>query len=223
MEYIGHKKDRNDRRFVLEVRNSTGKNLLYVFGLNPSDAQGKVAENINWVRNYVQGIKKITVTKDKNNEYAIDKTIERVEFFTQKAEYDGFVMFNVCAQRTTEPKYLKRNGDLHNDNMKVINEYLDLNTKGKEKIAVLLAFGNAIDNKSWLLKYFEEISNILKNYNPVYYVLKDNKKASVLTSPSKNKNLSNGRNPRHPSRLSNGTVLEAVDFNKDEYCKWKFL
>lgn len=229
MEYVGYEKDGLDRRFVLEGKSSVGRERLYVFGINPSDAQGKVVDNLDWVHEYVQEIHKPQVEKGPDNDYALDKTITRVEkFSTQDKDYkfSDFVMLNICAQRTTNQEVLKCNDNLHRENIECIKKIMKDKEQKNRSINVLLAFGDPKKkgDQSWLYRYFTEIIEMLKKegFSMTFYVLKDEKlvrnKKSVLTKEG---------NPRHPSRLSDETHLMKIDFNKNnplaEFSKWDFL
>lgn len=209
-------------RFKFELQ---GEKQIYVFGVNPSYAQGMIRERSAWVHEYVEDLNCPQRFKGINNDYVLDKTIERVEFFIRKAGYDGFVMLNVCAQRTSNPEELMPDEKLHNKNKQKIEEYLN----GKKDIDVLLAFGNPIGStKSWQFGYLKEIiGEIRKKHETTFYVLDDPTK-SCLTS---NKNPRHP-SPKHPSKpLSDDTRLLEFDFNNPnnrlymyKKCrKWNFL
>ncbi len=220
MGFIGDEFDSDNCRFKFEME---GKKQLYVFGVNPSTAQGKVDSNLDWVHNYVQSLKCSQKLKGVNNNYAIDPTIMRVKKFVTEDEnykFDGFVMLNICAQRTSKPKDLVQNDNLSAQNKDRIKLYLN----DKENIDILLAFGDAIGGVTgWKFNYFKEIVNeLLKPHNPTYYVLEDPTKETCLTKKG---------NPRHPSpgkpsHLTDATHLLKIEGENNplaKYTKWDFL
>lgn len=192
--YIGDKDDNDTQRFVLELKPSNGGEQLIIFGINPSTAQGKYPF-ANLPANY---------PKETD-----DQTMKRVCSFVKRnslggKKFDGFLMFNVCAQRSTNPKKLIKNDNLHKMNLEKIRTHLT----GKNDIYVWLAFGNNIGSqKGWVFDYFKDIVKLLKDYNSTYIHLGD--------FTAKN-------NPKHPSRVPDGTPFKEFT-KKNSPSKWDFL
>lgn len=118
-----------------------GKKMLFVIGLNPSTADDKQA----------------------------DPTMRKILCFAEKNGYDGYVMFNLTAQRATNPNNLDRepNEAMHQLNLKKIAElserYPDAN--------VLLAFGNGIGSGRYPRPCFQNICRILQQYRRIWKYL----------------------------------------------------
>lgn len=179
--YIGDKDDNDTQRFLLEQKPSNGGEQLIIFGINPSTATPKIDDpTMRKVKSFVE-----------NNSLAGKK-------------FDGFLMFNVCAQRSTNPKKLIKNDNLHKMNLEKIRTHLT----GKNDIYVWLAFGNNIGSqKGWIFGYFNDITKLLKAYNPSYIHL------GKFTAKG---------NPRHPLYVPDGTSFE--EFTKgNSPSKWNFL
>lgn len=184
--YIGDKDDNDTQRFLLEQKPSNGGEQLIIFGINPSTATPKIDDpTMRKVKSFVE-----------NNSLAGKK-------------FDGFLMFNVCAQRSTAPKNLTRNDNLHKMNLDKIRTHLN----GRKNIHIWLAFGDNIGGEnSWLFQYFKEIVEILKQHNPTYIRLSEFTKES-LTSEG---------NPRHPLYVPDGTPFKEFT-KKNSPSKWDFL
>ncbi len=179
--YIGDKDDNATERFLLGLEPSKGGEQLIIFGINPSTA----------------------------TPMADDPTMRKIKNFVKRnfigdIKFDGFLMFNVCAQRTKNPKDLIKNDNLHEMNKEKIRNYL----KDRKDIHVWLAFGDNIDSQGgWLFDYFEEIAKLLKEYKPSYIHLGE------FTAKG---------NPRHPLYVPDGTSFE--EFTKENSpSKWDFL
>lgn len=140
-------------------------NPLFVIGVNPS-------------------------TADDNKP---DATIRRVIGYAKLNNFDGFIMLNVYPQRATNPNNLDKecNKDLH-----IINiEHIKLIISKHANATILVAFGNAIEKRAYLIPCFNDIIDSLINYN-IKWV--------QIGSPTKE------GNPRHPSR---GAYQNLKEFN----------
>lgn len=178
---FGDKDDNDVQRFLLGLEPSNRGEQLIIFGINPSTATPNVDDpTMKRVKSFV-----------KDNSFAGKK-------------FDGFLMFNVCAQRATDPSDLIKNDNLHEMNKEKIRNYL----KDRKDIHVWLAFGDNIDSQGgWLFDYFEEIAKLLKEYKPSYIHLGE------FTAKG---------NPRHPLYVPDGTSFE--EFTKgNSPSKWNFL
>ena len=111
-----------------------GEKMLFVIGLNPSTADEKQP----------------------------DKTMKKVLRFAEKNGYDGYVMFNLTAERTPNPNKLSKelNETMHHCNLKKIAELAERYPDAD----VLLAFGNGIGSKRYLRSCFRDICSILQQH-----------------------------------------------------------
>ena len=74
----------------------------------------------------------------------LDNTLKSVERIALGNGYDSFIMFNVYAQRATDPDHMEKkiNGLLHSENMKAFEYVLSLS----DKPDILAAWGTIIKN-----------------------------------------------------------------------------
>ena len=79
----------------------------------------------------------------------LDNTLKSVERIALYNGYDSFIMFNVYAQRATDPDDMERscNELLHEENMKAFEYILGLS---KDSPSVWAAWGNIIEKRSYL-------------------------------------------------------------------------
>lgn len=79
---------------------------------------------------------------------ALDPTLQSVQRIALNNGYDSFLMFNVYAQRATDPRDMDRtmNGAMHGENMKAFRYLLSLSPRP----AVWAAWGNIITMRSYL-------------------------------------------------------------------------
>ena len=80
----------------------------------------------------------------------LDNTLKSVERVAHFNGYDSFLMFNVYAQRATNPDDMERtyNRTLHEQNMKAFDYALSLNREGSP--AVWAAWGTIIEKRDYL-------------------------------------------------------------------------
>ena len=80
----------------------------------------------------------------------LDNTLKSVERVARFNGYDSFLMFNVYAQRATNPDDMERtyNRALHEQNMKAFDYALSLNREGSP--AVWAAWGTIIEKRDYL-------------------------------------------------------------------------
>ena len=111
-----------------------GEKMLFVIGLNPSTADEKQA----------------------------DRTMSKVMRFAEENGYDGYVMLNLTAERTPDPKKLSKelNEAMHRLNLKKIAEL----SERYPDADILLAFGNGIGSKRYLRFCFRDICRILQQH-----------------------------------------------------------
>ena len=132
-----------------------GSKTLAVFGVNPSTA---------------------TIEK-------YDTTISKVIGYSKANGFDGWIMFNIYPQRSTDPDGLDRelNIDLHSNNIKTIKQAItDYQVR-----SALAAWGNLITHRPYFRSILTEIYNELKPADL------DWQRIGSLTATG---------HPRHPSR-----------------------
>ncbi|MBQ6831806.1 MAG: DUF1643 domain-containing protein [Oscillospiraceae bacterium] len=102
------------------ILGTRGKNPLICIGINPSTAQPG----------------------------DLDNTLKSVERIALHNGYDSFIMFNVYAQRATDPDAMERccNTALHQENLKAFRYVLSIS----EKPAVWAAWGTIIEKRDYL-------------------------------------------------------------------------
>ncbi len=79
---------------------------------------------------------------------ALDRTLESVQRIALNNGFDSFVMFNVCAQRATDPNDMARelNEEMHRQNMKAFDYVLSLSSAP----TVWAAWGGIIEKRPYL-------------------------------------------------------------------------
>ena len=102
------------------ILGTRGKNPLIAVGINPSTAE---PDNL-------------------------DNTLKSVERIAHSNGYDSFIMFNVYAQRATDPDLMERefNPELHRENMKAFDYILSLS----ENPSIWAAWGTIIKKRKYL-------------------------------------------------------------------------
>ncbi len=103
------------------VLGTVGKNPLITIGINPSTARPD----------------------------DLDNTLKSVERIARHNGFDSFLMFNVYAQRATNPDHMDRicNHELHRENMAAFRYLLSLSEKSP---AVWAAWGAIIEKRDYL-------------------------------------------------------------------------
>lgn len=93
------------------------------------------------------------------------KSVERIAYFNG---YDSFIMFNVYAQRATNPDDMEAelNIALHKENMKAF-EYVLSTCKGIP--SVWAAWGTIIEKRDYLARCVSDMILIGKKYNAAWY------------------------------------------------------
>ena len=131
----------------------------------------------------------------------LDNTLKSVERIALHNGYDSFIMFNVYAQRATDPDDMERecNALLHEENMKAFEYVLRLS---KEPPAVWAAWGNIIEKRRYLPECVRSMIEIAGKYEARWY------------SAGK---ISKKGHPHHPLYLKKDTPLD--DFDIKGYIK----
>ncbi len=130
----------------------------------------------------------------------LDNTLKSVERIALYNGYDSFIMFNVYAQRATNPDDMEDNFNefLHSENMKAFEYVLKLS---KERPAIWAAWGNIIEKRDYLSHCVLTMVEIGKRHNASWF------------SAGK---ISKKGHPHHPLYLKKDSVLDPFDI--DTYC-----
>lgn len=154
------------------ILGTKGKNPLICIGINPS-----------------------TAAPDD-----LDNTLKSVERIALHNGFDSFIMFNVYAQRATNPDDMEKNFNihLHEENMKAFEYVLKLS---ENTACVWAAWGNIIEKRDYLSECVLTMAEIGKRYGANWYTAG---KISVKG------------HPHHPLYLKKDTKLD--EFDIDKYC-----
>ena len=127
---------------------------------------------------------------------ALDNTLKSVERVALHNGYDSFIMFNVYAQRATNPDDMEPacNPALHRENMEAFDYVLSLDKAGAP--AVWAAWGTIIEKRDYLPGCVRDMVRIGTARNAVWY--------------SAGKRSKKGH-PHHPLYLRKDSVLEPFD------------
>ena len=126
----------------------------------------------------------------------LDNTLKSVERVAHHNGYDSFIMFNVYAQRATNPDDMEfsYNPELHRENMEAFDYVLSLDRAGAP--AVWAAWGTIIENRDYLPGCVRDMIRIGTARNAAWY--------------SAGKRSKKGH-PHHPLYLRRDSVLEPFD------------
>ena len=126
----------------------------------------------------------------------LDNTLKSVERVALHNGYDSFIMFNVYAQRATNPDDMEPacNPALHRENMEAFDYVLSLDKAGAP--AVWAAWGTIIEKRDYLPNCVRGMIRIGEARNAVWY--------------SAGKRSKKGH-PHHPLYLRKDSVLEPFD------------
>jgi hypothetical protein len=127
----------------------------------------------------------------------LDNTLKSVERTAKFNGYDSFIMFNVYAQRATDPKNMDYsfNKQLHDENMNAFRYILSSYGEGN-KPAVWAAWGTIIEKRPYLIDCVREMIDIGNEYDAKWYTVG---KRSVKG------------HPHHPLYLKNNSPVEEFD------------
>ena len=131
----------------------------------------------------------------------LDNTLKSVERVARFNGYDSFLMFNVYAQRATNPDDMEPlcNPELHAENMRAFDYALSLDRAGAP--AVWAAWGAVIEKRDYLPQCVRDMIAVGQRRGARWY---------TAGSRSKKKG-----HPHHPLYLRKDSPLE--DFNVEEY------
>lgn len=98
---------------------------------------------------------------------ALDNTLKSVERIALGNGYDSFLMFNVYAQRATDPNAMEKelNPVLHRENMAAFRYVLSLSREP----AVWAAWGAVIEKRGYLSRCVRDMLDIGKEYGARWY------------------------------------------------------
>lgn len=155
------------------ILGTRGENPLICIGINPSTAKPDELDNTL-------------------------KSVERTAAFNG---FDSFIMFNVYAQRATNPKDMDSefNKSLHNENMNAFRYILSLYGEGKTP-AVWAAWGTIIEKRPYLIPCVKDMIEIGSQFGAKWYTVG---KRSVKG------------HPHHPLYLKNNSPVD--DFDIESY------
>lgn len=121
------------------ILGTRGKNPLICIGINPSTAEPN----------------------------ALDNTLKSVERIALGNGFDSFIMFNVYAQRATDPDAMEQqcNLRLHKENMEAFSYVLSIS----EKPAVWAAWGTIIEKRKYLPQCLADMLTIGQRYAAQWY------------------------------------------------------
>lgn len=127
----------------------------------------------------------------------LDNTLKSVERISQHNGYDGFIMFNIYAQRATNPDDMELlfNRNLHAENMKAFEYILNLYSDGQTP-SVWAAWGTIIEKRCYLFECLNDMIELGNKYG-----------ASWFTAGKKSKT----GHPHHPLYLKKDSLLDAFD------------
>ena len=153
------------------ILGTVGKNPLITIGINPSTAE---PDNL-------------------------DNTLKSVDRIAKHNGFDSFIMFNVYAQRATNPDDMDReiNLVLHKENMKAFEYILE---RCEEAPCIWAAWGAVIEKRAYLKDCIADMISIGEEYGAKWYTAG---KKSVKG------------HPHHPLYLKKDSVIE--DFDVCEY------
>lgn len=151
------------------ILGTRGKNPLICIGINPSTAQPG----------------------------DLDNTLKSVERIAHGNGFDSFIMFNVYAQRATDPNAMEKvcNPALHRENMEAFRYVLSIS----ESPAVWAAWGSIIEKRDYLSDCLRDMLTIGSEYGAKWYC------AGAVTKKG---------HPHHPLYLKKDEKLKDFDVEK---------
>ena len=129
----------------------------------------------------------------------LDNTLKSVERVALHNGYDSFIMFNVYAQRATNPDDMEKtyNLDLHQENMKAFDYVLSLDQSGTP--AVWAAWGTIIEKRDYLPDCVRDMIHIGNTHHAQWF--------------SAGKRSKKGH-PHHPLYLRKDSSLDPFDVDQ---------
>lgn len=148
------------------ILGTRGKNPLICIGINPSTARPD----------------------------ALDNTLKSVERIAKYNGFDSFIMFNVYAQRATDPNAMERSANplLHRENMEAFRYVLSISSSP----AVWAAWGSIIEKRAYLFQCLRDMLKIGGEYGARWFC------AGAVSKKG---------HPHHPLYLRKDEVLKPFD------------
>ena len=148
------------------ILGTRGKNPLICIGINPSTAE---PDNL-------------------------DNTLKSVERIALGNGFDSFIMFNVYAQRATDPNSMEKvcNLQLHKENLEAFRYVLSIS----DKPAVWAAWGAIIEKRDYLADCVRDMVQVGQEYGASWYC------AGAITKKG---------HPHHPLYLRKDEKLKPFD------------
>lgn len=148
------------------ILGTRGKNPLICIGINPS-----------------------TAAPD-----SLDNTLKSVERIARGNGFDSFIMFNVYAQRATDPDAMEKvfNEKLHQENLEAFRYVLSIS----EKPAVWAAWGAIIEKRAYLAQCVTDMVEVGRTYGASWYC------AGAITKKG---------HPHHPLYLRKDEKIKPFD------------
>ncbi len=124
----------------------------------------------------------------------LDNTLKSVERIASGNGFDSFIMFNVYAQRATDPNHMEKvcNAALHRENMEAFRHVLSI----CRAPAVWAAWGSIIEKRSYLPQCLQDMVRIGQEYGAQWYC------AGAVTKKG---------HPHHPLYLRKDEKLRPFD------------
>ena len=97
----------------------------------------------------------------------LDNTLKSVERIALGNGFDSFIMFNVYAQRATDPDTMERrcNMLLHRENLEAFRYVLSIS----EKPAVWAAWGTIIEKRDYLIRCLQDMIDVGEQYSARWF------------------------------------------------------
>ena len=127
----------------------------------------------------------------------LDNTLASVQRIAKSNGYDSFIMFNVYAQRATDPDHMEKemNPILHRENMLAF-EYILKNVKC-DSPAIWAAWGTIIEKRPYLFDCVLDMIDLGKKYHATWYCVGNRSKVKG--------------HPHHPLYLKKDSLTELFD------------
>lgn len=129
----------------------------------------------------------------------LDNTLSSVQRIALANGFDSFIMFNVYAQRATDPRHMEKvcNPVLHAENMKAFRYILSLSKKSRP--SVWAAWGTIIEKRDYLVDCVSEMIEIGKEFSAEWF-------SSGALSVKRG-------HPHHPLYLKKDSKLDPFDID----------
>ncbi len=130
----------------------------------------------------------------------LDNTLKSVERIAYYNDYDSFIMFNVYAQRATNPDDMEKelNRSMHEENMKAFEYVLSIS---EEAPSVWAAWGTIIEKRKYLPECVLDMIELGEKYGAKWY-----------TAGARSRKAGH---PHHPLYLKKDSMLD--DFDVKDY------